>query len=72
MPKFSDQELKEIDERTRKIEEEREERKQEAENSKKLRAIKKKRAQQEKMVAPILLALTIIISILIKLIFSRQ
>lgn len=71
MPKFSDQELREIQEQTIKDDAEREARRQELENNKKLRELKKKRAQQEKFVAPVLLILTILITLILKLFFGR-
>lgn len=71
MPRFSEQELKDIEEQTKKAEAEREERRQELENNKKLKELKKKRALQEKFVAPVLLVLTILATLILKLFFGR-
>lgn len=71
MPKFSNEELQNIQDRTEKIEAKREEKRLEREERKRQKELKKQREFREKLVGPILLILTIIITFLIK-VFSGK
>lgn len=70
MPKFSKEEIQEINDRTEKIEAEREEKKLAREEKKRQKELKKQREFREKLVGPILLVLTILISLILN-IFSK-
>jgi hypothetical protein len=64
MPKVTAEELEEIAERTERIEEEKEAKRLAREEKKFQKELAKKRATQEKFVAPILLIVTILVSII--------
>lgn len=66
MPKFSKEELQEINDRTEKIEAEREERNLAREEKKRQKELKKQREFKQKLVGPFILILTIIISLILK------
>jgi hypothetical protein len=71
MPKFSKDELQEKMDSTREIEAKREEKDIERQRKKKQKELKKQRETREKLVGPILLILTIFITLLIKLFFKK-
>lgn len=71
MPKYSQQEIQDIQDRTEKIESERMERERLRAEKKKLKEIQQKRKVWEKLIAPILLVLTIFITFLIQAFWSK-
>jgi cytoskeletal protein RodZ len=66
MPKFSKEELQEITDRTEQIEAKREEKRLEREEKRKEKELKRKREFREKLVGPILLMVTIIVTLILK------
>jgi hypothetical protein len=66
MPKFSKEELQKINDRTEGIEAKREEKRLAREEKQKQKELKKQRELREKLVGPILLILTILITLLLK------
>ncbi|MDH5533391.1 MAG: hypothetical protein OEX81_03125 [Candidatus Pacebacteria bacterium] len=73
MPKFSKskEEIQDIQVRTEKIEAQQEEKRLEREERKRQKDLKKQREFREKLVGPILLIITIVITLLIKM-FSAK
>lgn len=69
MPHFSDKELKTVQEKTFQIEEEREARRLEKEQLKKLKEKKRIRERRERLIAPVLLIFTILLTLILGLIF---
>jgi len=67
MPKFSKEELQEINDRTESIEAQREEKRLAREEKQRQKELKRQREFREKLVGPILLILTILITLLLKL-----
>ena len=66
MPKFSKEELQEINDRTEKIEADREEKRLAREEKKRQKELKQQREFRQKLVGPILLIITIILSLILK------
>ncbi|HYD34952.1 MAG TPA: hypothetical protein VD999_02700 [Vitreimonas sp.] len=64
-------ELEAAEERAQEIEDEREAKKAEREEKKRLKELKKKREAQEKLVAPFLLFLSIVVSLVLYIIYGR-
>jgi uncharacterized membrane protein (DUF106 family) len=67
MPKFSKEELQEINDRTESIEAKREEKRLAREEKQRQKELKRQREFREKLIGPILLILTILITLLLKL-----
>ncbi|NCN03927.1 MAG: hypothetical protein GW942_02535 [Candidatus Pacebacteria bacterium] len=67
MPKFSKEELQEINQRTENIEASREEKRLAREEKQRQKELKRQREFREKLVGPLLLILTILFTLLLKL-----